>query len=107
MTVSFSCRQEVDRNLERIYVMEQRQFISMKLDLNERYPDGLATYVTAVKAFNAAFDAHQALEGQYSLDLSLQTRDNALALEEKHATLTERFLELKPFVLAARKALEI
>lgn len=106
MRAKSSCLLEINRNLERIYVMEQRQFISLRLDLDETYPEGLSAYVAAVKAFNVAFDEHKACEGRYSADISRQTRDKALVLEEAHSLLTERFLALKPVVLAARKALE-
>ncbi len=106
MIVPPNFRQEVERNLERIYVMEQRQFISMRLEQSERYPEGFVAYQAAVAAFNSAFDEHKACEDGYAADLALRTRDKALVLDKKHSFLVEKFQDLKPVVLAARKGLE-
>jgi hypothetical protein len=95
-------QQEVDRNFERVCVMEQRQFITMKLDRQGDVPESLREYVGVVEAFNAAFDDHKAFEVFYSSGLDKKTRENALILDKKHDTLREKFLDVRRVLFRIR-----
>lgn len=96
--------QQIDRNLERVMVMEQRQFITMRLEAAEAYPCALLGYADAVRSFNEAFDEHHACAKVYAAELDARTRAGALVLDGKHEALRQEFARLKPLVLAARDA---
>jgi hypothetical protein len=93
---------EIDRNFERVCVMEQRQFITMKLDRHGDVPEAFLEYARAVEAFNVAFDDHKAFEIFYSSGLDKKTRANALILDEKHDILNEKFLDVRRVLLRIR-----
>ncbi len=98
-------KQEIDLNLERVYVMEQRQFVSMKLERTAEVPSYLEEYGVAVDAFNKAFDDHAAFQSAYSSCIENKTRPNALILDEKHDDVDQKFLQLKPLILEAKELL--
>lgn len=93
---------QIDRNFERVCVMDQRQFITMKLDLYEDLPEELAEYAGAVAAFNAAFDAHKSFEMFYTADMAHKTRENALLLDQKNDDLREKFLHVRRILFRIR-----
>lgn len=95
-------QQEIDRNFERVCVMEQRQFITMKLDRQVDVPEPLLDYARAVDAFNAAFDDHKAFEAFYTSGLDNRTRVNALILDQKHDILREKFLDARRILFRIR-----
>lgn len=100
MTDAFA--QEFSRNFERVCVMEQRQFITMKLDRKADVPEKFTEYAGAVDAFNAAFDDHKAFETYYSMSLAHKTRDNAAVLDQKYDTLTEKFRHVRRILFRLR-----
>ena len=93
---------EIAINFERICVMEQRQFITMRLDRQGTVPGELMDYAVAVDAFNAAFDDHISFEKFYTSSLDHKTRDNALVLDKKHEALKEKFLHVRRVLLRIR-----
>jgi hypothetical protein len=86
---------EIDRNFERVCVMDQRQFITMKLDRQGDVPEKFLPYAQAVEEFNGAFDEHKSFELFYSSNLDHKTRENALVLDKKHDVLREKFLHVR------------
>jgi len=95
-------QQEIERNFERVCVMEQRQFITMKLDRQGDVPEAFLEYARAVEAFNAAFDDHKAFEVSYSSGLDSKTRENASILDQKHEVLREKFLDVRRVLFRIR-----
>ncbi len=93
---------ELNANLERVFVMEQRQIISLKLELRAIVPFGFEDYVSVVQEYNMAFDDHQACASEYKADLTHQTRANAIVLDQKYDVLRERFAALKPMLSATK-----
>jgi hypothetical protein len=95
-------QQEIERNFERLCVMEQRQFITMKFDRQGDVPEAFLEYARAVEAFNTAFDDHRAFETFYSSGLDKKMRANALILDEKNDILNEKFLDVRRALLCIR-----
>jgi len=87
--------EELDRNFERVCVMEQRQFITMKLEREADVPSQYLEYARAVEEFNAAFDDHKAFETSYCLSLENRTRANAVILDQKNDMLQQKFLKVR------------
>ncbi|MFH0754030.1 MAG: hypothetical protein V2A70_05635 [Candidatus Omnitrophota bacterium] len=98
---------ELEVNLERVFVMEQRQNVSLKLDLSETVMQAAdADYTRVVQAYNDAFDQHQAFALVYKSDLSQRSREKAVILDAKHDMLLEKFSMLKPVLMAARNKMD-
>ena len=95
-------REELDINFERVCVMEQRQFITMKLERRGDVPEAFLEYAGAVEAFNAAFDDHKAFEMFYASHLDKKTRENAVILDEKYEILREKFLHVRRILFRIR-----
>jgi hypothetical protein len=95
----------VDRDLEKVFVMEQRGFITMRLAGVALPPDGLEEYSRVVATFNAAFDEHRSFELLYTSSVEHKTRENALVLDAKYERLNETFKLLKPVILATKEYL--
>ena len=95
-------QKELDVNFERVCVMEQRQFITMKLDRQGDVPEEFRDYVEAVEAFNRAFDDHREFETFYSLSLDRKTRENAIILDKKYEILREKFLHVRRILFRIR-----
>jgi hypothetical protein len=98
-----SLEKELAINFERVCVMEQRQFITMKLERQDDVPSEFMEYAGAVDAFNAAFDDHKAFETFYSSDLAHKTRENALILEKKYDFLQEKFHSVRKILNALKR----
>lgn len=94
--------QEIDRNFERMCVMDQRQFITMKFDRQGDAPEELTEYAAAMEGFNAAFDDHKAYEIFYSSSLDHRTRENAAILDKKYELLREKFLHARRILFRIR-----
>lgn len=94
---------EIRSNLEHVFVMEQRQIITIRLDLKAAYPLGFDDYLRVVQEYNNAFDDHQACAQRYKAEPSRQTRDQALILDGKYEMLLEKFAALKPALSAAKE----
>lgn len=94
---------EIESNLERVYVMEQRSIVSRKLDLTLPVPYGFESYAQCVKAFNTAFDDHQTFKAIYDASLEHKNHANAVILEKKHEIMLEKFNLLKSVILTALK----
>jgi hypothetical protein len=106
---------EVNRNLERYYVVEQRQFITEAFDieaweearmfLSLAFPDALVGYAAAVRDFNAVLRDMKEFEGIYSSSIEKKTRENAHILHAKKEALDEQFQRLRPLIVSAQEAL--
>ena len=94
---------EIAINFERVCVMEQRQFMTMKLERQGDVPEECAAYACAVEEFNAAFDDHRTFEKYYLSDLDQRTRANAVILDEKYEVLKQKFIVLKPLIIQVKK----
>ena len=95
-------QQEIERNFERVCVMAQRGFITLKLDRQGDVPEAFLEYARGVEAFNIAFDDHKVFEAFYSSALDHKTRANALILDEKHDILKEKFLDVRRVLFRIR-----
>ena len=94
-------RKEIESNLERVYVMEQRRIISRKLDLTAPVPCGFEGYAQCVQDFNTAFDEHRDCKALYDSSLDQQDHAHAVVLDRKYEAMTEKFNLLKPGIIAA------
>lgn len=108
---------EINANLESYYVLDQRQFISTKFELqawNEaqqflkvRFPQELYDYAGAIKEFNASFAAMKGYEEFYSSSIDNKTRANAETLHGMQEVLESRVLNMKEKITRARDTLRI
>ena len=106
---------EVNGNLERYYVVEQRQFITEPFDIEAweearmfsrlQFSSGLLEYAAAVRDFNAALKDMKEFEGIYSSSIEKKTRANAEVLHAKKEALEEKLQYLRPVIVSAQKAL--
>ncbi|NTV29652.1 MAG: hypothetical protein HGA80_06190 [Candidatus Omnitrophica bacterium] len=106
---------EANRNLERYYVVEQRNFITEPFDseaLDEarllggvKFQAELTAYASAIRDFNVALQDVKAFEGVYASGIDHKTRENAEILHAKKEALDEQFKRLYPVIVAAQKVL--
>ena len=105
---------EVNENLERCYVMSQRdvrKFLPVSVWVERRGvwprpPARLQRYQERLERYNACLTEFLTYQRWYSGDIARQSREHALILEEKKETLDRAFEGLEPVVLAARCALQ-
>lgn len=107
--------EEANRNLERYYVVEQRQFITEAFDIEAwedarmfsdlTFSDILSTYAAAIADFNAALKDVKEFEEVYSSSIDRKTRENAEVLHGKKEILEEKFQKLRPMIVSAQKSL--
>lgn len=103
---------EVNANLERYYVYDQRQFFATAFDLKAweaaRCSAGFQVhaevleYASAIDNFNRAFADMKAFENFYSLSMDNKIRANAEILHAKKEALAEMAGGLLPRILGAR-----
>ena len=98
--------QELERNFEKVLVMEQRGIINIRLECGAGHAPELAGYDQAVSRYNQAFDDHAMYQAAYILSPDGQTRDKALILDQKFDVLSARFIELKPAIVRTIEALK-
>jgi hypothetical protein len=111
----FNLWNEVNSNLERYYVIDQRQFITMDFELKTwedvrhffgiRLPAEVLEYASALEDFNRAFADCCAFEATYTSNIDNKTLENAQILHAKKETLDEKFRSVQPKIIAAQKAL--
>jgi hypothetical protein len=93
--------QEVRRNLEIYYVMDQRQFFDQTFHLEAwgnirevpdlTITDRTRTYAERLESFNEAFREYRDYEEWFNADPERKTRDNSAVFHKKKQAVTEAF----------------
>jgi hypothetical protein len=106
---------EINNNLERCYVIDQRQFITMDFEMSAweqarhlsgtKLPAEVVDYAFAMDDFNRAFADCRVFEEKYSSNIDNKTLENAQILHVKKEALNEKFRSIQPRILAAQQAL--
>lgn len=106
---------EISSNLERYYVIDQRQFITMDFEMGAweetrhlsglKLPPEVVDYAFALDDFNRAFADCRAFEKTYNGDLDKKNLENAQVLHAKKEALDEKFRSIQPRIMAAQQAL--
>ena len=107
---------EMEKNLETFYVMDQRQFIvgGYTMDVWDQVKDmdiiknqaAVQTYVTALTDFNNAYKEYKEYEQWYSSDTQNKTNDNAKKLHALKNGLDQRIKPLEPVIILAGQSFE-
>lgn len=107
--------QEISRNVERYYIVDQRQFISEPFEMDAwkeardftsvRFPAAVVEYVAAVESFNKAFLEMKEFEETYLSSVEYKTRANAEILHARKEELQKKFDFLRPLIFTAQKAM--
>ncbi|MBF0485187.1 MAG: hypothetical protein HQL16_01605 [Candidatus Omnitrophica bacterium] len=106
---------EINLNLERYFVVEQRQFITEPFENNAcheartfaslKFPRELTEYAHAVDQFNALFREMKEFEAFYSSSIDKKTKENAEILHQQKESLQVMFNGLRPKIDAAQSSL--
>jgi len=107
---------EMEKNLETYYVMDQRQFIihgyEMKqwekckeLDIVKKH-EAIQVYGATLTAFNQAHQAHKEYEQWFSSNIDHKTNDNAKKLHDMKNGVVARIKTLEAVIIPAGQALE-
>lgn len=109
--------EEIRTNLERYYVIDQRQFINVGFEIRaweeakhlsgRTFPSAITDYALAIEDFNALLEDVRSFEKDYVLDVSRQSRESAQILHDKKEALESKFYALQPRIMAAQKALRV
>jgi len=107
--------QEVSKNLELFYVMDQRQVIDHIFTMAQwektkqlpkiEFSDVIQQYVSSLEEFNRVFIDFKSFEKWYSGDAQRKTRENAQQLHAKKALVSETFKTLRPILEQAKETL--
>ncbi len=108
--------EEMDKNLELFYVMDQRQFIIHGFK-HEAWPlvkdqeivrkhEAIGSYVRAIEEFNAALKEHKAYEQWYASDMQNKTPENAKKLHGLKNALDAKLKGMEAVIILAGQALE-
>ncbi len=108
---------EMNDNLERYFVIDQRQFISMGFEMvawdearhfsGLQFPPELDDYAVALEDFNRAFADSRAFEEDYSSSIDHKTLESAQVLHAKKEALAEKFKVIQPKIICAQKVLRV
>ena len=106
---------EMNVNLERFYVIDQRQFISSAFLLDSwgvakhsasvNFSAEVLDYASVLEQFNSAYEDMQIFEKSYLSSIANKTRANALILHAKKEFLDDMVRQIKPRILLAQQAL--
>jgi predicted MPP superfamily phosphohydrolase len=107
---------ELKKNLEIFYVMDQRQFIDMEfraaawgrikdLTLTKTFPKILA-YGSSVEDFNGFYRRFKEFEKWYAADMANKTKDNAQKLHTQRSELEGKLKTMYPVICSAGEELE-
>ena len=107
---------EIKANLERYYVMDQRQFIDggfqterweqVKSHNGVHFSLTMTRYTQAMQEFNQMFSAFKEFERWYAADLLNKTPENAKKLHTQKAELDRRLKKLDELIIPAGEELE-
>jgi hypothetical protein len=108
---------EIGVNLERYYVIDQRQFISLDFEMSAweearhfsgvQFPREVLDYASALGDFNRTFADCRAFEETYTSSIDKKTLEAAKILHAKKETLEEKFRSVEPRIMAAQRALKV
>jgi hypothetical protein len=108
---------EINSNLEKYYVIDQRQFITMDFEMSaweearhfsgSQFPGEVLDYASALEDFNRTFADCRALEETYSSSIDNKTLEAAKVLHAKKEAVEEKFRSVQPKIIAAQKALRV
>ena len=112
----FDFLEEMEKNLESFYVMDQRQFIThgyltetwgqvKEMDIIKRH-ESLGLYARAMEDFNQSLKAHKEFEAWYIEDPTHKTPDNAKKLHAMKHELDVKLQGLEKVIIAAGQDLE-
>jgi hypothetical protein len=104
--------EEVNRNVERYCVIEQRQFISEFFDIEAweearafsgiRFSREMEAYAVGVEAFNKLLKSAKDFEDKYSSSISHKTKINAEELHRRKENVDRAFEVLRPRIMTAQ-----
>ena len=107
---------EMEKNLETFFVMDQRQFIThgfrmeawplvKDLDIIKKQ-EAITAYAGAIEEFNRLFKEQKEYEQWYVSDLKNKTSDNARKLHAMKQELDTRVKAMEAIIIPAGQALE-
>lgn len=107
---------EIEKNLEKFYVMDQRQFIIdgfamdvwplvKDLDVIKKH-EAITVYNRMLEDFNKALTAHKEYEKWYAGNVANKTPENARTLHTLKNDLDRRLVNLDSVIIPAGQALE-
>ncbi len=106
---------EINANLERFYVIDQRQFIASPFDMDAwhaakaysglHFDKKLHLYAEVLTEFNNGYYDVKQYEEMYSSSIDNKTRANAEILHAKKEFLDQRVNALQPHILTAQTIL--
>jgi hypothetical protein len=108
--------EELKKNLEIFYVMDQRQFIDMEFraaewgrikTIEEAKPMAqVQAYGAGVEDFNAFYRSFKEFEKWYAADMANKTRENAQKLHTQRSELEAKLKTMYPIICKAGEELE-
>lgn len=112
----FAFLNELEKNLESFYVMDQRQFITQGFlletwgnvkdrDIIKRH-GSIAKYAAATEDFNHSLKAHKEFETWYTSDINHKTPDNARKLHAMKNELDLKLRAMEALIILAGQDLE-
>lgn len=106
---------EMNANMERYYVIDQRQFITAPFEMGawdeaerfsgQKFPLEVLDYAVALEEFNAALADVQLFEGKYLSSLEHKTLENAQILHDKKEALELKVKTIQQKIVSAQNAL--
>jgi len=106
---------EINSNLEKCYVIDQRQFITMDFEMSAwgearhfsgvQFPEEVLDYASSLEDFNRTFADCRAFEETYTSSIDNKTLEAAKVLHAKKEALEDKFRSVQPKISAAQKAL--
>ena len=107
---------EMERNLEKYYVMDQRQFIESGFEMDAwikaqklkdfNFDERLKHYAYILEEFNKFYAAFKEYERWYASDLNNKTAENAKVLHSQKQELEKRMKKLDRVIIPAGQVLE-
>ena len=108
--------EEMEENLERFYVMDQRQFIESDFMLSAwqkaqtlqdfTFDERIKHYAYILEEFNKGYASYKEFEKWYAGDLKNKTPENAKILHAQKQELEKRMKKLDRVIIPAGQALE-
>lgn len=107
---------EMEKNLETYYVIDQRQFITngflmhqwencKDIDLIKKH-EAIKVYAASLTSFNEAFEEQRAYEQWYTSNMEHKTPDNAKKLHALKNGLMDRVKTIEAVIIPAGQVLE-
>ena len=107
---------EMEKNLEKYYIMDQRQFIESNFDMQAWnkaqslkefvFDERLKHYAYILEQFNTSYAVFKEFERWYVSDLKNKTAENAKKLHTQKQELEKRMKKLDRVIIPAGQVLE-